>query len=280
MENLNPSRKETISILGCGWYGLALAKMLIAAGYRVKGSTTSTPKLAQLKEAQLVPYLVNFEHEQTSFDEAFFDCDMLVVSIPPQSASPNLKHYPSKIKRILYQAEQQGVGQLIFISSTGIYPNGNFKVDERDIPQPDTDTGKALLAAEQVLNEAKSIGTTIIRFGGLIGPNRDLAKYFAGKKDIPNGLAPINLIHLDDCLGLTLAIIRQKAFGHIYHGVSPDHPTRASFYTLACKMAQLEQPLFVQELLAWKQIDSSNVPAILAYPFKINRWDTWLTSGT
>jgi glycerol-3-phosphate dehydrogenase len=37
-----------ISILGCGWYGTALAKTLVNAGYHVKGSTTSPQKLEVL----------------------------------------------------------------------------------------------------------------------------------------------------------------------------------------------------------------------------------------
>ena len=37
--------REKISILGCGWLGLPLAKSLLAKGYKIKGSTTSESKL-------------------------------------------------------------------------------------------------------------------------------------------------------------------------------------------------------------------------------------------
>ena len=40
-----------ISILGCGWLGLPLAKALIENGFSVKGSTTSTDKLTALENA-------------------------------------------------------------------------------------------------------------------------------------------------------------------------------------------------------------------------------------
>ena len=39
---------KKVSVLGCGWYGLALAKKLISLGYDVKGSTTSEAKLDTL----------------------------------------------------------------------------------------------------------------------------------------------------------------------------------------------------------------------------------------
>lgn len=271
--------KETISILGCGWYGSALAKKLIDHSYRVKGSTTSADKLIHLQEAGIEPYLVNFEEGQVSFEESFFQCDILVISIPPKRSSPNLKDFPAKVKQIIVAAEKQGVEHLILISSTGVYQDGNFKVDENTIPSPDTDSGKAMFAAEQLANEKRSSTLTIIRFAGLIGPGRNLAKHFAGRTAIPNGLAPVNLIHLDDCLGITLAIITQKAFGHTYHGVVPDHPTRAVFYTTACSTANLAQLQFVDELLPWKQIDSINVPTILGYGFKNNNWKNWLENG-
>ena len=43
---MNP--KQRISILGCGWLGLPLAKELLDRSFEVKGSTTSSNKLDQL----------------------------------------------------------------------------------------------------------------------------------------------------------------------------------------------------------------------------------------
>ena len=44
-----------IGILGCGWFGFALAKALLAKDYLVKGTTTSEDKLATLKKAGIEP---------------------------------------------------------------------------------------------------------------------------------------------------------------------------------------------------------------------------------
>ena len=260
---------KTISILGCGWYGLPLAKNLIKSGFNVKGSTTSEAKLSLLANENLEPYLIDTESENLNQD--FFKCDLLLISIPPKVNSEQLA-YSSKIKNISIAAQNAGVKQVILISSTGIYQDGNFVVDESIIPNPNTPVGLELLAAENILKENKSFITTIIRFAGLIGPERNLAKHFAGKSEIANGLAPINLIHLADCIGLTKAIINQKSFGKIYHGVTPNHPTRKEFYTRACEIAGFEKPIFKDELLAWKQLDSKNVPEILAYNYVYRSW--------
>ena len=263
---------KTISILGCGWYGLPLAKALLASGFKVKGSTTSQDKLAVLANNGIEPHLIDTESENLNQD--FFKCDLLIISIPPKVNSGQLP-YPDKIKNIAAAAQNAAVKHVILISSTGIYQDGNFVVDEDIIPTPNTPVGRELLAAETILNDKNSFTSTIIRFAGLIGPNRNLAKHFAGKSEIANGLAPINLIHLDDCIGLTKAIIDQDAFGRTYHGVTPSHPTRKEFYTKACEAAGFEKPSFKEELLDWKQIESKNVPEVLAYNYVFKTWDLY-----
>ena len=259
---------KKISILGCGWFGLPLAKALLARGFKVKGSTTSEDKLAVLANDGIESYLIDTEE---NLNEAFFNCDLLLISIPPKVNSGQLA-YPNKIENIAAAAQKAGVTQIILISSTGIYQDGNFIVNEDIIPEPNTPVGKELLAAENILREHTLFTTTIIRFAGLIGPDRNLAKHFAGKADIANGLAPINLIHLDDCIGLTGSIIAKGEFGKIYHGVAPSHPTRKEFYAKACEAAGFEKPSFKEELLTWKQVESKNVSRFLAYDFKVKDW--------
>ncbi len=266
-------KTQTISILGCGWYGLPMAKELVANGYKVKGSTTSDEKLEVLKSFNIHPYMVSFETDQAAYDEDFFNCDILIISIPPKK---NMQAaYPMKLKNIGIAAERAKIKQIIFISSTGIFPNANFIVDETMIPQPNTAAGEVLLAAENILRKNLQFETTIIRFAGLIGPERNLARHFAGKKEISNGLAPVNLIHLTDCIGITKAIIEQTAFGKIYHGITPSHPSRKDFYTKACSASGFDKPEFKDELLDWKQIESKNVSEVLAYEYVYDVWNKY-----
>lgn len=265
---------KTISILGCGWFGMALAKSLQADGFKVKGSTTTATKIELLQQAQIKPYLIDLEEENAQIGSDFFICDILFICIPPKTNISTVP-YATKIKLIANNALHK-VKHLVLISSTGVFEDGNFMVNENTIPQPSTEPGLALLEAENVLKGERTFTSTIIRFAGLIGPNRNLAKHFAGKKDISNGLAPVNLIHLSDCIGLSKAIIKQQAFGNVFHGVSPHHPTRAAFYTQVCLTAEFEKPLFIDEKLAWKQVDSVNVPQILGYNYLYNHWDKYL----
>lgn len=263
-----------VSILGCGWFGMALAKALQADGMEIKGSTTTEAKLAVLQAAHLKPYLIDLENKNLPIHQEFFNCDVLFICIPPKESSATVP-YAAKIEQILGLALHEAKN-VILISSTGVFEDGNFVVAETVTPQPTSATGLALLAAENVLKAQHSFSSTIVRFAGLIGPNRNLGKHFAGKTDIANGLAPVNLIHLSDCIGLCKKIIEKQAFGRTYHGVSPHHPSRQDFYTQACLAAGLEKPLFKAEKLSWKQVESIHVPQFLDYNYIYNPWDKYM----
>lgn len=269
--------KKTISILGCGWYGLELAKLLLQNGYQVKGSTTTPEKLSQLQAIGIKPYLIDLNTDQPVFENDFFKTDLLIVSIPPKRSAGIQHTFPDKIAGLIKLVNNNKVPDLIFISSTAIYGDVNAEVDESTLPAPFTPSAQAMLQAEQMLVNEKDFNTTIIRFAGLVGPGRDPGRFFAGKKDIPNGLAPINLIHLDDCLQLMLKIIQMNAFGHIYNACSPDHPEKQSFYTQAAQNSGLILPEFIPELLDWKIISSTHVHKILGYNYLVTNWADWLS---
>ena len=59
---------KQISILGCGWLGLPLAKALLENGFLVKGSTTSVEKLSVLENSGIHPFLIALESNSVSGD--------------------------------------------------------------------------------------------------------------------------------------------------------------------------------------------------------------------
>ena len=264
------SLNNKISILGCGWYGLELAKELLKNGYTVKGSTTTPDKLESFQQAGILPYLINFTEEKDNVDYEFFDCDLLIISIPPKRNTAEQHTFLSKIQKVSKAAVNGNIPNIIFISATSVYGDYNQEVNEHTVPNPETGSGKAILAAEQNLTTNVNFSTTILRFGGLIGPGRDPGRFFAGKSAIPNGKAPVNLIHLSDCIGLTLRIIEKQAFGYIFNACATDHPTRSIFYTAAAARSGLEIPQFKDELLNWKSVHSIYIAEKLNYEFKIS----------
>ncbi|MGY3212243.1 NAD(P)H-binding protein [Mucilaginibacter sp. HD30] len=259
-----------ISILGCGWYGKALAIEFLKKGIIVKGSTTSPQKLQVLDADGIMPYLIDLAPENEIIDPDFFKCDILWVCIPPKARAGKGLAYIVQIRELINIIKDQHISQVVLISSTGVYGDRNTVVTEMDEPMPDSEAGKILLEAEELLKQETSFTTTIIRFAGLIGPDRDPGRFFAGKTNIPNGDAPVNLIHLHDCLSISYSIIEKQAFGNTYNAVSPQHPTRAEFYTKVAARSGLEKPQFIDEKNSWKIIESVNVPSRLGYTYKVN----------
>jgi nucleoside-diphosphate-sugar epimerase len=268
---------KTISILGCGWYGLPLAKALRSQNYTVKGSTTSPEKMEVLKQADIEPYLITFDDDRIAYDPKFFNSKILVICIPPKRSTGAQSGFPDKIQNIRNAAENGSVENIIFISSTAVYGDHNKMVTEADEPDPETPSGQAMVQAELILQH-HPIKTTIIRFAGLIGPQRDPARFFAGKTNVANGRAPVNLIHLEDCIGLTVSILEQNAFGHIFNASCPDHPSKQDFYVKAAARSKLEVPTFIDELNQWKTVSTNHIPSLMKYKYKIPNWSDWLRS--
>jgi nucleoside-diphosphate-sugar epimerase len=273
----NPTQennKKTISILGCGWYGLELAKALVQEGHIVNGSSTTIEKLQVLSALKIQPFLIDIQKGKEEYDNAFFKCDILFVCIPPKRNTTEQVDFYAKIERIVNAAKLHHISQLIFISSTAVYGDTNSEVTELNIPKPETDSGKSMLKVEDLLKKQKAFTSTIIRFAGLVGPKRHPGRFFAEKKDVPNGKAPVNLIHLNDCIGISLAIVRKGAFGYTFNACAPDHPSKQEFYTAAAQNAQLTPPIFKDELLNWKTVSSTHI-ALLNYNFCVTNWINW-----
>lgn len=265
--------RQSISILGCGWLGFPLAQALIETGYQVLGSTTRKDKLGKLEEAGIRPYLIELSPLiNQDFDATFFRSDILVINIPPGRRRENIKTYfTQQIGAILDQRPPENI---VFVSSTSVYPNLNRKVKETDSSfSSDADksirsSGVALLLAEELVR-AYSPRATILRFCGLMGPERHPGKFLAGKKLDSSGQAPVNFIHLDDCMKIITKIIHDNVWGETFNACADLHPSKAEFYAQAANKLGLNPPEFdATTKLSYKEIDSQKLKKRLNYHFR------------
>jgi nucleoside-diphosphate-sugar epimerase len=174
-------QKNKIGIIGCGWLGLPLAKLLLQNKYSVKGSTTSKEKLQILQNQKINPYLIEIKENEIKGDiDSFMSgLDILIINIPPKMKSnPNGK-YSKKIESLNSFIKSKSINKILFISSTSVYGSNQGKVDSNTVPIPNSENGLEILKSEEILNKNKNC--TIIRFGGLIGKNRHPV-YFLSKK--------------------------------------------------------------------------------------------------
>jgi nucleoside-diphosphate-sugar epimerase len=268
---------KQISILGCGWLGLPLAKALITNGFSVKGSTTSEGKISTLKSLGINPFLVALDSKSvTGAIKEFLDrSKILIIDIPPQLRGKNSditalheKVFVKKIKTLIPYIEKSTVENVLFVSSTSVYGAADGAINEGTIPKPDTESGKQLLEVELLLQNNPNFKTTILRFGGLIGEDRNPIHFLAGKENLENPEAYINFIHQEDCIGIILKIMATDSWDKIYNGVSPFHPTRETYYTQKATELELPLPKFDHSKPSiGKLILSDKVEKVLGYAF-------------
>ena len=260
---------QRISILGCGWLGFPLAEKLLKKGFQVKGSVTTRSKLKKLSEAGIEAYRLVLEPDRVQLkDERFFDTDLVIVAIPPRRIDFIETIFPGQIKQLISQLEVHRVPRVLFISSTSVYNELDGVVVEDDVLLPEKPSGKALVLAEYLLTQNANFKTTVLRFGGLIGADRNPVRFLSRKKRTLSGSKPVNLIHQDDCLQIIQKIIDDEVWGETFNACSPEHPTRKSFYEKAAAVSGIPAPKFKDEKSSFKIVDSSKLIQKLNYQFK------------
>lgn len=255
-----------------GWLGLPLAYRLQALGYKIKGSVTSVEKAALLREEGFSSFPLELsESGVTGNPEGLLqDTDILLIMIPPGLRRNTGTDYLQKMVHFIAHIKKSNVSKVVFVSSISVYGDTQGKVTERDIPMPEHRAGNQLLQVERLLFSSEAFKTTIVRFGGLFGGSRQPVRYLAGRTELSGGTAPVNLIHRDDCIGILSEIIKQDAFGYIFHGVLPQHPVKKEYYTRTALALQLQPPHFseAKETKAFKQVDSEQLQKLLGYSFE------------
>jgi len=221
---------KSISILGCGWLGMPLAQHFVAEGYEVKGSTTTAGKITDLETRGIMPFLMRIEDLSRDIQQ-FLDADMLMIMITSKDVSA--------FKKLVSHIERSSVRQVLFVSSTSVYGPSHAPITEETAI-----LSSPLAEMEELLMSNDHFVCTVIRFGGLIGPNRHPGRFFRSGKKVKNPDSVVNLIHRDDCIGIIDAIVAQEAWGQIFNGTADAHPTKRAFYTKAALDVGAEPPEF------------------------------------
>ena len=267
------AEKKT-AILGCGWLGFPLGKRLVWEGYQVKGSTTSEDKVTGLREAGIEPYIIKVLPEEIQGDMTSFlqDISSLIIDFPPGVRNRPASDYIEAMKGLIGKVRASSVKKVLFVSSISVYEDSETfpTYTENDPPNASSERGKALAVVEGLLRAEDSFDTTLLRLGGLIGPQRHPVNQLAGRQGIANGDAPVNLVDLEDCIGVISKILATKAFGETYNAVFPDHPSKAQYYRQMAVQREQAGPEFETGTSKGKIIDSGKIQKLLDYQFTGN----------
>ncbi|AZH24954.1 SDR family oxidoreductase [Haloplanus aerogenes] len=196
-----------VAILGCGYVGLELGRQLTAAGHDVIGVRRSDAGLDAIEAAGFDA--VRADATDADSLAAVPDVDWLVyaASAGGRSVDAARAAYVDGLRTAVetFNARSSPPDRLVYTSSTGVYGDhdGDW-VDETTTPDPATDRQRVLLEAERVALEEGSLDGTVVRFGGLYGPDRYRLEYYL---DRPVTEGYLNSIHRDDAAGVVAYLL-------------------------------------------------------------------------
>lgn len=235
---------------------MPLATQLQKQGFTVKASTRHAERFSELTSAGASAFRVDIDN-LTDINE-FLDSEILIINI----TSKNQQGFAELIEQI----EESPIQKVLFISSTSVYQSLNREVTEDEHAE---DHDSILWQIEQQFQTSNHFQTTILRFSGLIDKRRHPGRFFRNGRRVPQADAPVNLIHLDDCLGIIDAILQQQAWGEIFNGCADTHPSKREFYSYARKLMGLSAPEFDTETeVKYKIISNQKIKTKLNYTFQ------------
>ena len=217
---------NSISILGCGWFGEPLAEALLEKEYNVKGSTTSGEKLKSLSNKGIEAYLIDL-NPNFQGDSKFLESEILLINIPPKVKVFGEAYHINQIQSLLSVCQNQvKLKKIVLVSSTSVYPN-----EDKTMTEKDTDPDHFLKKVEDLVidfAQKNSKKYLIVRFGGLMGYDRNPCKYFS--KDTAHDHSRVNYLHRDDAIGSILCLIEENIWNETLNVLSPEHPSRSQIW--------------------------------------------------
>ena len=234
-----PDRAAEVSrvlILGCGYTGRRLARRLVDAGHEVTGTARSPEGLDAVESTGARPLRLDVADPESVAGLQSAAPEACFYSIPPLdseasgdgsdgSATPG-------IDRVMETLARAPLECFVYISSTSVYGDrGGEWVDESTVPEPDSPTGRARLAAERsVLRHGwvHDARPRIVRPAGIYGPGRTLRRRLEERGyHLIEGLNPVsNRIHVDDLAAILEAVWKRGANNRVYNACDDEpHPS-------------------------------------------------------
>jgi len=245
--------QKEIVVAGAGWLGRPLALALKMNHNHVTVLSRSDEQSAFFNAQHIslikLDYL-DIEHSKINSEPN----KILIICIPP------VAHYSSIINGLI---STLAPSHIIFSSATSVYSQTTGEVTE-----------ESSLGGNPVLEEAEAviinsgIPYCILRYGGLINEHRNPATHFSGKFNIPNGGAPVNLIHREDIIELIAQVIEKNATG-VFNVVYPSHPTRKEYYEKQCVQRGLLACEFTEDGTG-KIVNGSKISTLLNRPYRFS----------
>jgi nucleoside-diphosphate-sugar epimerase len=172
--------------------------------------------------------------------------------------------------------------KFVYTSSTSVYgQNDGSLVTESGPAAPKAETAQALVEAERVLLNAQAksgFPAIILRVAGIYGPGRGhwLRQFLRGEAKLDDdGGRFLNMIHVQDVVGVIIAALEKGAAGSIYNAVDDEPVSQRDLFAWLANYLKKPMPPSVPTTLESerkrgvtnKRIANARLKAELSYEF-------------
>ena len=205
-----------VIIAGCGFVGLAAARVFRDAGWDVFGLTHSPESAEALcsEPFPVAPCDISDADAVRAIAARFGESPDFVIHCASSGrggADAYRAVYLEGARNLLDALAPQ---RLIFTSSTSVYAQGDGSLVTEDSPaEPPRETGRILRESEELV---LARGGIVARLAGIYGPGRSvlLRKFFTGEAVIESdGARIVNQVHRDDIASALRVLVEKRAAG-------------------------------------------------------------------
>lgn len=229
-----------VLILGCGYLGVRLGRLLLERGHQVLGMRRHISRADDLVRAGIEP-VVGDVTDARSLGQITGPIDWVInaVSSSQGGADAYQKVYLEGTATVIDWLRSQSLksARYLQISSTSVYAqtDGSW-VNEESPAEGAGETGRIVAQSEMLLFEAhRSWGfpAIILRAAGIYGPDRGhlFLNHLRGRGAMAlGGLQWINMIHVDDLAGMCVLVLEKGRVGGVYNAVDNEPVQHRDFF--------------------------------------------------
>jgi len=247
---------KTVTILGCGYLGTALAQHCIGKSWHVSALTRNIETAKDLRSLG-VSKVIEAQLQDDDWHSQLDPNQDFVINCVGASSPDNQGYISSYIDgqdSVMKWLEKGSVSSFVFTSSISVYPQTQKRfVDETSSCSGVPPKGGLLLASEQkCFPPVSSVKRSfILRLGGLYGPGRHLLidNVKNGQEFKGNADRILNLIHRDDAVEAILNCLEadESNVGRIYNVSDGNHATRGQIVSWLAGKFQVTEPSFKED---------------------------------
>ncbi|TNF48873.1 MAG: hypothetical protein EP305_04330 [Bacteroidetes bacterium] len=247
-----------IMIIGGGWLGKSLAKILKKYGFEV--AITGRSRVIETEDLNFFQFDITDRESWSSIDQ--FDPEVVVICIPPLKSDEQLLFLEE------FSALKLMGRRVIYTSSTGVYGSEGIFDEESFVEE----NGWIRKNEMSLLSNNAFFDLVILRLGGLIDQDRHPIYHLQGRKDLsdPNGV--VNLVHRIDVIHAIQCLIDSNIHNGLYNVVNPDHPSREEYYTKMAGFLKLELPEFKKEKGNYKEVKGDKITQLQGFKYQGDIW--------